>query len=135
LLDFVVKDERLTIIKVYATWCKTCKAFDLRFRKLATQEGDKYDKQGNMVEPGRVRFAEIDYNQNEELCQLLGAEQLPYILAYKGASGKMDDFQAGPSHFKRVIDLVDQYAGTAKEAAILAEEGQVLVPDLESVST
>jgi len=110
LLNFVVEDERLSVVKVFARWCKTCAAFDLRFRKLNSKEGDKFDVNGNLVEAGRVRFAEMDYNLNEELCGLLGATKLPYIIMYKGTSGKVAEFQCGPSSFQRVIDNVNEFA-------------------------
>ena len=75
-IDFVIEDERLSIIKVYASWCKTCKVFDVRYRKLANQMGD--------LSTGNVRFAEMQYDNpaNEEMCKLLNATQLPYILIY-----------------------------------------------------
>lgn len=87
LLDFVIEDERLSVIKVYASWCKTCKVFDVRYRKLANQMGD--------LSTGNVRFAEMQYDNpaNEEMCKLLNATQLPYILIYKGSQGKVADFQ------------------------------------------
>mmetsp|Transcript_22753 Transcript_22753/g.31797 ORF Transcript_22753/g.31797 Transcript_22753/m.31797 type:complete len:354 (-) Transcript_22753:1048-2109(-) len=115
LLNFVMEDERLSVVKVFARWCKTCAAFDLRYRKLNSKEGDKFDVAGNLVEPGRVRFAEMDYNLNEELCGLLGATKLPYIIIYKGTSGKVAEFQCGPSSFQRVIDNVNEFADPVVE--------------------
>jgi thioredoxin-like negative regulator of GroEL len=110
LLEFVLEDERLSIVKVYAGWCRTCKAFDLKWRKLAHQEGGKFDPKGKVVDPGRVRFAEMDFNANEELCRLLNATRLPYIIMYKGSQGKVDDFQCGPANFAQVIQKVNEYA-------------------------
>ncbi|KAL7448414.1 hypothetical protein ACHAWC_000603 [Mediolabrus comicus] len=57
---------------------------------------------------GNVRFAEMQYDNpaNEEMCKLLNATQLPYILIYKGSQGKVADFQCGPAKFQFLIDTV-----------------------------
>ena len=109
LLDFVIEDERLSIIKVYASWCKTCKVFDVRYRKLANQMGD--------LSTGNVRFAEMQYDNpaNEEMCKLLNATQLPYILIYKGSRGKVADFQCGPAKFQMLIDTVRGLLGEGND--------------------
>eukprot|EP00984_Skeletonema_dohrnii_P010550 scaffold4110_cov77-Skeletonema_dohrnii-CCMP3373.AAC.15 len=103
LLSFVVADERLSIVKVYASWCKTCKVFDIRYRKLASQLG------GGDVQPGPVRFAEMQYDTpaNEEMCKLLNATKLPYILIYRGSQGKVADFQCTPAKFQVLVDTVN----------------------------
>jgi hypothetical protein len=99
---------------VYASWCKTCQVFDARYRKLASQLGDVHDESrgGEMVSEGRVRFAEMQYDDpnNEEMCRLLNATKLPYILMYKGSRGKVSDFQCGPAKFQLLIDEVGKYA-------------------------
>jgi len=74
--------------------------FDIRYRKLAQQN------------KGRVRFAEMKYDDvnNKEMCELLNATKLPYILIYKGSQGKVKDFQCSPSKFKLLIDAIDELA-------------------------
>ena len=101
LLEFVVADERLSVVKVFASWCKTCKVFDVRYRKLANQLGD--------LQSGPVRFAEMQYDTpaNEEMCKLLNATKLPYILIYKGNRGKVADFQCTPAKFQVLVDTVN----------------------------
>ena len=43
------------LVKVYASWCKTCQVFDVRYRKLASQLGDKqYDPMGSQPKPTPV---------------------------------------------------------------------------------
>lgn len=138
LLDFVVEDERLSVVKVYASWCKTCKVFDMRYRKLASQLGDKYDDAGpgpgdsaKITREGRVRFAEMMYDDpmNEEMCKLLNATKLPYILMYKGSKGKVKDFQCSPSKFQMLIDAVNEFADPAAEGSISNGAGSDLRGD------
>jgi len=111
LLDFVIQDERLSVVKVYASWCKTCQVFDVRYRKLASQLGDNFDGD-DLRSRGRVRFAEMKFDDpnNEEMCRLLNATKLPYILMYKGSKGKVTDFQCGPAKFQLLIDAVNEHA-------------------------
>ena len=82
--------------------------FDVRYRKLASQYRDD-----SIISNGRrVRFAEMQYDDpnNEEMCTLLNATKLPYILMYKGSRGKVHEFQCSPSKFKLLIDAVNEYA-------------------------
>ncbi|KAL9181747.1 hypothetical protein ACHAXT_012090 [Thalassiosira profunda] len=111
LLDFVIEDERLSVVKVYASWCKTCAVFDIRYRKLASQLGDTFEGDSK-VSQGSVRFAEMKYDDpnNEEMCKLLNATKLPYILMYKGSQGKVADFQCGPAKFQMLVDAVEEFA-------------------------
>eukprot|EP00986_Skeletonema_menzelii_P014124 scaffold8941_cov145-Skeletonema_menzelii.AAC.9 len=126
LLDFVIADERLSVVKVYASWCKTCQVFDIRYRKLASQFGDKYgDANGKEVlQHGNVRFAQMKFDDpnNEEMCKLLNATKLPYILIYKGSQGKVADFQCGPAKFQMLIDAVNEFADPIEEMVGSAEE-------------
>lgn len=61
---------------------------------------------------GRARFAEMQYDNpnNEEICQLLNANQLPYILMYKGSKGKIKEFQCTPAKFQMLVDAMKELA-------------------------
>ncbi|EJK56254.1 hypothetical protein THAOC_23900, partial [Thalassiosira oceanica] len=52
----------------------------------------------------------FDDPNNEEMCRLLNATKLPYVLIYKGSRGKVADFQCGPSGFARLEDAVARLA-------------------------
>lgn len=119
LLNFVIEDERLSVVKVYATWCKTCKVFDMRYRKVASQFGDRYDdsktgKSAHTAKRGRARFAEMKYDgKNEEiLSAILGTHSipLPYILMYKGSKGSVKGFQCTPNKVQMLTDAVNELA-------------------------
>ena len=124
LLEFVVADERLSIVKVFASWCKTCKVFDVRYRKLANQLGD--------LQSGSVRFAEMQYDlpANEEMCKLLNATKLPYILIYKGSKGKVADFQCTPAKFQVLVDTVNDLLSdddAGEDHSVVVNNGNVTV--------
>ncbi|EJK51008.1 hypothetical protein THAOC_29863, partial [Thalassiosira oceanica] len=62
--SFLDKDERLCIIKVYAPFCKACKAFGRSFLKLALEEGDGLNSLRQVQREGRARFGQLEYSAN-----------------------------------------------------------------------
>jgi len=115
-LEFIAGDERLCIVKFYASWCKSCAKFGIRYKKLATKYGDKIDKADKVVEPGIVRFAEVEYGRNTSLCRALGIRKLPYIIIYKASVGKIAEFPCGPKYFdERLVSRLNQYLEMSDE--------------------
>ena len=116
LLDFISEDDRLCVVKVFASWCQTCKKVDLRYRKLASKFGDKYTDARDtpaIKQRGKARFAELQYDnlQNEELCDsVLGTKSFPYILMYKRQEGKIREFHCTPAKFQMLVDTVEELA-------------------------
>lgn len=113
--EFLAKDERICVVKFYASWCKTCKKFDFRFKKLALKEADKLNKNGKLVEGGRVRFAEIELQENLRLCHTLGIKKLPFIHYYKAGVGKIDGYKCTPKEFNKVIEDVNRFIDMSEE--------------------
>lgn len=114
-------DDRLTVIKFYGSWCKSCAKFGIRYKKLALEEGDKV-KDGKLIAPGRVRFAEVEFGANARLCRSFGIRRLPYIHMHKGKAGKVADFVCGPAKFQQLIDKVNEYADMSAEEVMLKED-------------
>lgn len=115
-LEFIADDERLCIVKFYASWCKSCAKFGIRYNKLALKHGDKTDKAGKIREPGIVRFAEVEYGRNTSLCRALGIRKLPYIIIYKASVGKIAEFPCGPKYFdERLVTRLNQYLEMSDE--------------------
>ena len=46
---FLHEDDRLCVIKFYAPFCKACKAFGKKFRKLAIERGDAINSIGSLT--------------------------------------------------------------------------------------
>ncbi len=126
-LSFISEDDRLTVIKVYASWCQTCKKIDLRYRKLASKFSDKYNNDNNNInggtatdqtttsppikERGKVRFAELQYDNpaNEDLCNnVLEATSFPYFLMYRRKQGQIRGFYCTPAKFQMLVDTVEE---------------------------
>jgi thiol-disulfide isomerase/thioredoxin len=128
-LSFISEDDRLTVIKVYASWCQTCRKIDMRYRKLASKFGDKYNNNTNnnninssttteqattsspIKERGKVRFAELQYDNpaNEDLCNnVLEATSFPYFLMYRLQQGQIRGFHCTPAKFQMLVDTVEE---------------------------
>ena len=61
-----------------------CKAFGIKFRKLATERGDRTNAAGEIVKRGDVRFGEIEYSGNIMLCKNLSITTFPAVLIFRG---------------------------------------------------
>ena len=118
LLEFISEDDRLCVIKVYASWCAACKKFDLRYRKLASKYGDKYTTANATIKEGKIRFAELQYDnpQNTDLCDsVLDTSSFPYILIYKGGKGKVRGFHCTPAKFQLLQNTVEELLAEEEE--------------------
>ena len=61
LKEFVIADDRVAVIKVYAEWCKTCKQFDVRYRKVASIWGESNGIGEENEFSNLARFAQMEY--------------------------------------------------------------------------
>mmetsp|Transcript_28438 Transcript_28438/g.59282 ORF Transcript_28438/g.59282 Transcript_28438/m.59282 type:complete len:261 (+) Transcript_28438:218-1000(+) len=53
---------------------------------------------------------QYDNPNNEEMCQLLNATKLPYMLIYKGSKGKLADFTCNTSTVQKLYDAINDLA-------------------------
>ena len=137
-LDFLRGNDaeehnKLTVIKFYASWCKSCAKFGAKYRQLALEEGDQADTDGRVLAAGRVRFAEVEFGANKRMCKSFGIKRLPYVHIHKGKAGKLEDFVCGPSKFQQLIDKVKEYRDVDVDEILLKrelEEGQAFGNDI-----
>lgn len=108
-------DSRLTVVKFYASWCKSCAKFGVRYKKLAKEHGDCFDPTGAITKEGNMRFAQVEFGDNLKLCRSLGIKRLPYVYIYRGDEGLLCDFACGPKKFPVLIDKVNEYLGMSQE--------------------
>ena len=121
--------KKLTVIKFYASWCKSCAKFGAKYRQLALDEGDQVDTSGKLLATGRIRFAEVEFGANKRMCKSFGIKRLPYVHIYKGKAGKLEDFVCGPSKFDLLINKVNEYVDMNDDEILLRrelEQGQAL---------
>jgi thiol-disulfide isomerase/thioredoxin len=98
--NFATEDERLCVVKFYAKWCKSCARYDVKYRKFAHDHGDLYDENGILVHKGSMRFGEVEFSTNKELCKAIGIKKLPFVQIYKAKHGKLTEFVSTPKTFE-----------------------------------
>jgi thiol-disulfide isomerase/thioredoxin len=59
-------ENRVVVIKFYASWCRACKAMAPKFSKVSKDWPE-------------LEFCEILFDDNKKLCKQLGIKVLPYI--------------------------------------------------------
>lgn len=79
-----MKHQIFACIRLYAPFCKACKAFGVKFRKLASEKGDRVNAARQIIRSGSARFGEIEYSSNVKLCKSLGIKKFPSVLIYRG---------------------------------------------------
>ncbi|KAL7520858.1 hypothetical protein ACHAWX_005558 [Stephanocyclus meneghinianus] len=111
-VKFLEEDDRLCVIKFYASWCKSCAKFGVKYRKLARDYGDHTISTTTAAaatpQEGKVRFAEVEFNANRLLCKTLKVRSLPTVHVYKRGKGKVTEMVKRPSEFQDVVDEIDR---------------------------
>jgi thioredoxin-like negative regulator of GroEL len=100
----------LKLHRFYASWCKSCAKFGMKYNKLAHDYGD------------RIRFAEVEYGANAMLCKTLKVRSLPTVHMYKKGKGKVSQMTKRPSEFQDVVDEIDRLLSLDDEVESVEEE-------------
>lgn len=72
--------------RLFAPYCKACRVFGVKFRKLALERGDRINAAGVTIHTGKTRFGELDQSRNIALCKSLGVKALPAVLVFRGGA-------------------------------------------------
>mmetsp|Transcript_28057 Transcript_28057/g.46441 ORF Transcript_28057/g.46441 Transcript_28057/m.46441 type:complete len:277 (+) Transcript_28057:201-1031(+) len=112
------EEERLCIVKFYASWCKSCQKFGEQYKRIAreigdleevTMSGSSDDEVASVVREGEIRMGEIEYGSNTELCKSLGVTKLPTVHIYSSKGKLVDSFRCGPKKVSVLLDKLDMY--------------------------
>eukprot|EP00984_Skeletonema_dohrnii_P003804 scaffold1310_cov128-Skeletonema_dohrnii-CCMP3373.AAC.7 len=105
---FLQEDDRLCVIKFYAPFCKACKAFGKKFRKLAIDRGDPINSIGEVARHGDARFGEIEQVGNSKLVKELGIKKFPTVLIYRG-SEKLSEITCKNDAIEKITAEMDSH--------------------------
>ena len=89
----------LVVIKVFASWCRACKAMAPKLDKVAKGYPE-------------IEFYDLMFDNNKKLCKKLGIKVLPYIEIVKGGEGKVEGFSCGPSKIGQLEEKLQQYSSS-----------------------
>ena len=90
--------NRIVVIKFYASWCRACKAMAPKFERVAQDWPE-------------VEFCEILFDSNKKLAKNLGIKILPYIEIITGSAGKVEGFSCGPSKISKLQGMLEMHGG------------------------
>lgn len=105
--EFLNIDERICVIKLYAPYCKACKAFGVKFRKLAIDRGDGVNAMGQTVRIGDARFGDLEYSSNVKLCKDLAVKAFPTVLIYQNGK-RLREIRCKSNAIQQIESEMDQ---------------------------
>eukprot|EP00612_Vaucheria_litorea_P006319 CAMPEP_0171473118 /NCGR_PEP_ID=MMETSP0946-20130122/1657_1 /TAXON_ID=109269 /ORGANISM="Vaucheria litorea, Strain CCMP2940" /LENGTH=133 /DNA_ID=CAMNT_0012002833 /DNA_START=216 /DNA_END=617 /DNA_ORIENTATION=- len=110
------QSNRLVVIKAFVPWCRACKAFDQKFRKL----GLDLESQG-----APVTFYEVDVFAVKDVKNLLDIKLAPSIVMYINGN-QIDNFSCGPKKFDQVVEKI-----SGKLSELSGAEGAFKMPQVK----
>jgi Ca2+-binding EF-hand superfamily protein/thiol-disulfide isomerase/thioredoxin len=119
--------DKLIVLKVYAPWCKACKALEPKFNALVRD--NKYD---NLP----IIWADLTIQNNKDFVKSIGVLALPTIQFY-ARSQKLDTFPCGPSKLpilkRKLVQLInDQVDSSTYQLKDISADSSVIVQDMET---
>lgn len=116
--DEYTQADQLVVVKFYAKWCKSCQKVGLLYNKLAR----KYSKNKPHEEQHGIRFTEVEYGRNAELCRELQIQQLPTVHFY--VAGKLvRNVVTSYKTFDRQVSSTVQYIQMKKQSNDILDQG------------
>ena len=97
----VVADEheKLTVVRFYAKWCRSCRASEPQFLKLVSDYADR-----------GVKFVQVPLKrENAFLHEGLGVPSVPYAHFYHPGGGLVEEMKMNKKKFSKVRKTLEQY--------------------------
>jgi len=100
----VDEKERITVVRFYAPWCRTCRAAESLFYRLAAEYGQPSDDEAG------VQFVEVPVTKdNVVLHEALGVPSLPWMHIYHPEAGLVEERKGSKAHFEAVARCLKCY--------------------------
>jgi len=94
--------DKLIVLKVFAPWCKTCKALEPKFQALARGLSGATNG-ADVALP--IIWAELPHSKRNKdfVKSVIGVSALPSVQLYAGNGMKVDTFPCGPSKVSTIL--------------------------------
>jgi len=88
--------NRLIVIDFYAKWCRSCRALYPKLNQICRDNPD-------------MLVLKVDWDDNPELCQVMGVKALPFFHFYQNPFGCVDSFTISVSRIRKLKDTIAVY--------------------------
>mmetsp|Transcript_32950 Transcript_32950/g.72271 ORF Transcript_32950/g.72271 Transcript_32950/m.72271 type:complete len:254 (+) Transcript_32950:132-893(+) len=93
------EDEKITVVRFYAKWCRSCRASEPQFFKMV----------GDFADRG-VKFVQVPLKrENAYLHEGLGVPSVPYVHFYHPDGGLVEEMKMNKKKFAKVRKTLEQY--------------------------
>ena len=137
LLQDATDQNRLVVIKFYASWCRACKSIapkrapgaSIPSTRSVARRGpsvispyDRFERLAKEFTGDEAQFFEIEFSANKDLCRRLEIKKLPCVQFFRGSEGCVDTVMCGPSKFPGVRVKLEELLGETRSAHDAADE-------------
>eukprot|EP00558_Chaetoceros_sp_UNC1202_P003892 CAMPEP_0197241726 /NCGR_PEP_ID=MMETSP1429-20130617/7684_1 /TAXON_ID=49237 /ORGANISM="Chaetoceros sp., Strain UNC1202" /LENGTH=228 /DNA_ID=CAMNT_0042701613 /DNA_START=126 /DNA_END=812 /DNA_ORIENTATION=- len=94
----VDEDEKIVVVRFFASWCRSCKATEPVFNKLVNQS------------PDHVKFVQVPLTKETSFLQEgLGVPSIPFAHIYHPEAGLVEEMKASKPKFREFQQTLQSY--------------------------
>jgi thiol-disulfide isomerase/thioredoxin len=119
-------------ISFRASWCKACHRFAPKLRHIVQTYGEPYEDalhhnhaMTHNSHLGLVRFADVEFHENEHLCHVLDVERMPCVHLYSKSKLVQSIHHKNHMHTK-VTEALQQQLGLDVNKSTVMEESALV---------
>ena len=109
--DEALRFDGITVVKFYAPWCAMCRRVGPSYKKAAAESGEESDND--------VRFYEVNFAENKDLCRRERVFTLPMVHFYTRSMGRINRFTLTTNADKVIARELDHYVGASSHLSFL----------------
>ena len=110
--DEALRFDGITVVKFYAPWCAMCRRVGPSYKKAAAEGGEESGSKD-------VRFYEVNFAENKDLCRRERVFALPMVHFYTRSMGRINRFTLTTNADKVIARELDRYVGASGHLSFL----------------
>jgi len=104
--DEALRYDGIAVVKFYAPWCAMCRRVGASYKKAAAASGEESGSKD-------VRFYEVNFAENKDLCRRERVFALPMVHFYTRSMGRINRFTLTTNADKVIARELDRYVGAS----------------------
>ena len=110
--DEALRYDGIAVVKFYAPWCAMCRRVGASYKKAAAASGEESGSKD-------VRFYEVNFAENKDLCRRERVFALPMVHFYTRSMGRINRFTLTTNADKVIARELDRYVGASGHLSFL----------------